>query len=54
MIVRIICLNASGIYRYRHVPTFGRGTIRLFHENASAMKRLAARDFEDLLQVYIC
>jgi len=39
--------------RYRQVPTFGRDTIRRFHENASAMKKLAARDFEDLLQVYI-
>jgi hypothetical protein len=38
--------------RYRRVPTFGRGTIRLFHENASSMKKLAARDYEDLLQVY--
>ena len=37
-------------YRYRRVPIFGRGTIRRFHKNASAMKRLAARDFEDLLQ----
>lgn len=37
--------------RYRKVETFGRGTIRRFHKNASAMKRLAARDFEDLLQV---
>ncbi|KAG2065340.1 hypothetical protein BDR04DRAFT_983176, partial [Suillus decipiens] len=36
--------------RYRKVPTFGRGTIRHFHNNASAMKKLAARDFEDLLQ----
>ena len=39
------------IYRYRRVPTFGRGTIRQFHKNASAMKRLAAQDFKDLLQV---
>lgn len=39
------------VNRYRHIPTFGRGTIRQFHENASAMKKLAARDFEDLLQV---
>ncbi|KAF9219982.1 hypothetical protein BS17DRAFT_716074, partial [Gyrodon lividus] len=31
-------------------PTFGRGTIWWFHKNASAMKRLAAQDFEDLLQ----
>ena len=41
-------------HRYRLVPTFGQGTIRRFHENASAMKKLAARDFEDLLQVLYC
>jgi hypothetical protein len=33
------------------VPTFGRSTIRRFVNNASAMKKLAARNFEDLLQV---
>jgi hypothetical protein len=33
------------------VPTFGRGTIRRFASNASEMKKLAARNFEDLLQV---
>ena len=38
--------------RYCNVPPFGRSTIRKFHNNASAMKKLAARDFEDLLQVY--
>ena len=37
--------------RYRQVPTFGRDTIRRFSQNASAMKKLAALDFEDLLQV---
>ena len=37
--------------RYRQVPTFGRGVIRRFAENASSMKKLAARDYEDLLQV---
>jgi hypothetical protein len=37
--------------RYRRVPTFGRGTIRRFCNNAASMKKLAARDFEDLLQV---
>lgn len=37
--------------RYRQVPTFGNGAIRRFKSNASAMKKLAARDFEDLLQV---
>ncbi|KAG0701627.1 hypothetical protein DFH29DRAFT_1000035 [Suillus ampliporus] len=34
-------------------PTFGRGTIRKFSNNASGMKKLAARDFEDLLQCAI-
>ena len=42
-------LNSSS--RYRQVPTFGQDTIRRFHENASAMKKLAGRDYEDLLQV---
>ncbi|KIK98052.1 hypothetical protein PAXRUDRAFT_135009, partial [Paxillus rubicundulus Ve08.2h10] len=36
--------------RYQVVPTFSRGTIWQFHKNASAMKHLMARDFEDLLQ----
>ncbi|KAJ7588691.1 hypothetical protein C8J56DRAFT_785328, partial [Mycena floridula] len=35
---------------YRAVPTFGRGTIRRFKNNVAAMKKLAARDFEDLIQ----
>ncbi|KAG2042377.1 hypothetical protein BDR03DRAFT_979010 [Suillus americanus] len=39
--------------RYQDVPTFGRGTIRKFNTNASAMKHLAAQDFEDLLQCTI-
>ena len=33
------------------MPTFGRDTIRRFTNNVSEMKQLAARDFEDLLQV---
>jgi len=33
------------------VPTFGRDTIRRFSSNVSELKRLTARDFEDLLQV---
>jgi hypothetical protein len=37
--------------RYRQIPTFGQDTIRRFTANASAMRKLAARDFEDLLQV---
>jgi hypothetical protein len=47
----ICCPLRLVMTRYRRVPTFRRGTIRCFHKNASAMKRLAARDFEDLLQV---
>ncbi|KAJ3494201.1 hypothetical protein NLJ89_g10856 [Agrocybe chaxingu] len=39
--------------RYRQVPTFGRDTIRKFSNNASGMKKLAARDYEDLLQCAI-
>ena len=37
--------------RYRMVPTFGGDTIRKFSSNTSEMKRMAARDFEDALQV---
>ena len=37
--------------RFRAIPTFGSSTIRRFASNASEMKKLAARDFEDLLQV---
>ncbi|KAH7877053.1 uncharacterized protein C8R40DRAFT_1168980 [Lentinula edodes] len=36
--------------RFRTVPTFGRGTIRRFVDNVSELKKLAARDYEDLLQ----
>jgi hypothetical protein len=32
---------------------FGRFTIRRFHNNVSEMKKLAARDFEDILQVCV-
>ena len=37
--------------RYRDIPTFGRDTIRKFSRNTSEMKKLAARDWEDILQV---
>lgn len=33
------------------MPTFGSDTIRKFCNNVSELKKLAARDFEDLLQV---
>nr|GAT54655.1 predicted protein [Mycena chlorophos] len=36
--------------RYRLMPTFARDTIRRFTNNTSGMKKLAARDFEDILQ----
>lgn len=36
---------------YRHVPTFGRDTIRRFQRNVSDLKKMAARDYEDILQV---
>ncbi|KAF7426603.1 hypothetical protein PC9H_008972 [Pleurotus ostreatus] len=39
--------------RYRKVPTFGRDVVRRFHADAAAMKKLAARDYEDLLQCAI-
>ncbi len=44
---RVDDLNA----RYRQTPTFSGSTIRRFSNNAADMKKLAARDFEDLLQV---
>jgi len=33
------------------MPTFGAETIRRFSRNVSEMKKMAARDFEDLLLV---
>ncbi|KAJ7049329.1 hypothetical protein C8F01DRAFT_1265524 [Mycena amicta] len=36
--------------RFRLVPTFGRMTIRRFHRSVSELKKMAARDFEDILQ----
>ncbi|KAJ3514958.1 hypothetical protein NMY22_g14576 [Coprinellus aureogranulatus] len=39
--------------RFRQIPTFGTDTIRRFAENTSEMKKLAARDFEDILQCCI-
>jgi hypothetical protein len=51
--VRSIHCKLTGIFSFRQVPTFGRDKIRKFGENASEMKKLAARDYEDLLQVRI-
>lgn len=41
------------VIRFRRVPTFGRDTICRFSNNMLGMKKLAARDFEDLLQVCV-
>ncbi|KIO08815.1 hypothetical protein M404DRAFT_133537 [Pisolithus tinctorius Marx 270] len=41
------------IYSFCLVPSFGRDTIRKFNSNVSDLSRLAARDFEDILQCII-
>ncbi len=40
-------------WRFWQVPTFGRNTIRRFSNNISGMKKLAAWNFEDILQVQL-
>lgn len=40
-------------FSFRMVPTFGLDTIRKFTNNVSGLKQLAARDFEDILQVWV-
>ncbi|KAJ8088590.1 hypothetical protein PM082_013833 [Marasmius tenuissimus] len=57
-LLRILCsIGGDSIQklnsRYRMVPTFGRDTICKFSVNVSAIKQLAARDFEHLLQCSI-
>lgn len=44
-------INSRFYSRFWQVPTFGNGVICRFSDNTSEMKRLAARDFEDMLQV---
>ena len=39
------------IVRFCQMPTFGHSTIRRFCTNTSEMKKLAARNYEDILQV---
>jgi len=36
---------------FRQISSFGSSTIRRFTHNVADMKKLAARDFEDILQV---
>jgi hypothetical protein len=38
-------------FRFRQVAPFGRSTIRRFSHNVADLKKLAARDYEDILQV---
>ncbi|KAG1845733.1 hypothetical protein DFJ58DRAFT_730795 [Suillus subalutaceus] len=47
------CLVATLDSRFRQLPSYGNGVIRKFANNTSEMKRLAARDFEDILQCAI-
>ena len=35
------------------MPTFGRDSIRKFSNNVSELKRLGARDYENILQVSV-
>lgn len=37
--------------RFRDMPTFGRDSIRRFTNSVSELKKLGARDYENLLQV---
>lgn len=48
---RLWWLTTRFLNRYRQMPLFSQATIRKFSNNVSEMKKLAARDFEDLLQV---
>jgi len=43
--------SANSKLRYRQIHPFGRDTIRRFWYNVSDLSQLAARDYEDLLQV---
>ena len=49
VIIFLIILIIDG--SYRQVPSFGRDAIRRFRLNCSELKNMAARDFENLLQV---
>jgi hypothetical protein len=43
--------NFEHVSSYREVPPFGKDAVRRFPESASEMKRMTARDLENLLQV---
>ncbi|KAG2054238.1 hypothetical protein BDR06DRAFT_982465 [Suillus hirtellus] len=46
-------VNSQICCRFQQVPTFGNSMIHKFSNNTSEMKRLAAHDFEDILQCAI-
>ncbi|KAK0479044.1 hypothetical protein EDD18DRAFT_1312527 [Armillaria luteobubalina] len=48
-----VCYAIGPAHRYQSVPTFGHLTIRKFSNDVSGQKKLAARDYEDLLQCSI-
>ncbi|KAG6914461.1 hypothetical protein DXG01_017109 [Tephrocybe rancida] len=57
-LIRLIyAVNAANVNRldarFRDTPTFGSDTIRKFSSNSSEMKKLAAHNYEDLLQCAI-
>ena len=43
--------HAHVVQSFHQVPTFGRDTIQQFANNISELKKLAAHNFEDILQV---
>lgn len=45
--------NMMDHFRLRCVPKFGKDTIRNFTSNASHMRKIAAHDYEDVLQVWV-
>ncbi|KAI0363871.1 hypothetical protein BV20DRAFT_957443 [Pilatotrama ljubarskyi] len=57
-LIRILtCIGTSTVNelnsRFASVPTFGRDTIRRFGTNVAGLKKMAARDFEDMVQCAI-
>ena len=49
---RVTNVHALSQCRFRRITPFGKDGIRRFIGNASQMKRLAAHNYEDLLQVW--
>ena len=46
-----ICAHCLLLCSFQQIPTFSQDTIHKFQSNVSELKKMAARDFEDLLQV---